>query len=74
MKMSIVRDIEENIENVLSEMKWLKTRIEEVDSSYVNDEEVDFGMVYSQYENADDRIDDLISKVKDLIENLKDLI
>ena len=72
--MSIVRDIESDMENIQNEMKWLKQRIEETESNYINDEEIDFSIVCSQYEDVDTSVESLVSRVKDLVETLKDLI
>lgn len=71
--MSVVKDIKNEIENVYSEMKWLKTRITEANDN-CECEDVDFGAVNSQYEDVENAIYNLVSSVEKMTEAIEELI
>lgn len=71
--MSTIKDIKNEIENVYSEMKWLKTRITEA-SDNCECSEVDFGAVDSQYEDVENAIYNLVNEVEKMTSAIEELI
>lgn len=72
--MSKISKIKSRIKDLESELKWLKTRIEEGESNYVDEEEVSWDSINSQVEYVESSSNDLIDEIKDLIEIIEELI